>query len=705
MATPDPFAALRAAVNGPQVAPLPPNQLIPTNMAAGDVLSKTQGADDAFNQLRASIGGTQKLNKGLITWGPRMNAFAQGIGSTVPKLPGYTDTPDNVLLNPQGKLAQAYLPAMQQIQQQNTADIGAHPYINAAGKLAGATAVSMGPMEGVGGAADLLLPAAKGIMGDLARRSAIGALEGGTFGLVPQPQAGQTRLGNTISNAVVGGAAAPVLGAVGLAGNKVLGGLGSMGKKMLMPTQSAKNTVRDIIADSRLGSSNLPMPVTGAKFSLGGSTLDPGIQSLEQAVRARNVEGLSNEAVFQAQMRQNNAGLTGKLNAMHNPKLTPEESSTLGHTALQNARDTMGNKEDILWGEVPGDADINIPHIYNAARNWYDGLTVSEQRALGKSGINPMDDLSAIQQRYGIQAPFNEIKTWRSGLSSDIRDANPNTARLLRQLDKRVMDTLGSGQGFTGQETEAAAAYNPARFYTSDIHNKYFTPDVEKWLTKDPAKLLHDVTSTPAKMDAYLNAASQATDQGVAAKEALRNYLIGSAKGASQMSARGGDTPFINGQSLEEWLTDKKNVLGKVFQPNEIQNLHDIAQGAYRNIASEAASPRVGSNTIQKYLSNKNLSGPMAAAELGGVHGKIAASIRDMLIGRYRGASEKLLRDALLNVDDPEVQALLKETPSPKAYDALSKKIHPATWRRIKALVPRTISRVVVPQYRISQQP
>src|SRR6185437_12185014 len=93
---------------------------------------------------------------------------------------------------------------------------------------------------------------------------------------------------------------------------------------------------------------------------------------------------------------------------------------------------------------------------------------------------------------------------------------------------------------------------------------------------------------------------------------------------------------------------------------DELEQMQNMADASYRNIATEAATPRVGSNTLQKFIGNQNL--PGVPGKLGG----IANSMRDMLVGKYRGQTEQLLRDTLRDPQNKGLQALLDKPATPE---------------------------------------
>lgn len=506
---------------------------------------------------------------------------------------------------------------------------------------------------------------------------------------------GATTPGNPTINIPAGA----TLGLAGEGGAKLLGtglglgvktakGVGSLIGEMAFPKEKAVQTVSRILQDAALGTSNPPAPLghLPINLSLGGQTMDPGLQSMERVVSSSITHGVPNEAAFQAQQRANNAVLSDNLDKFHSPQATFDNAANAGKKALSASHAELKKEENSLW-QVPEiqNANVNIPNVYNAARDWYDALPISTQKALGPNGVAPIDELSAIQGRHGIQAPFNEISAWASNLEGTIRKTlkgYPNLQRVMGNLKKAVMDSIGTGSGFNNTETAAGQAYRNATQHTWNIHNVYF-PDgntgptsslnVAKWLKTDPAKLMDQVTSTPTTMDAYLRAASQAPDKGASAMQALRDHLALTAKDVSSGSARGGDTPFINGQKLKAWIADKLPVLSKVFSPSEIQRLSDIGEGAYRNIASEAASPRTGSNTLNKYLGENEIKRMMNQTKIGGVAGHVVTSVRDALLGKYQGETQRLLRDAFLNTNEPEITALMSAPPTPQNMAAANK--------------------------------
>ena len=597
---------------------------------------------------------------------------------------------------PFGKLGESYREHLAKAQAENAPIMeqfeNAHPLSATLGEMAGQILPTAPLGEGVGAIAGKLTAPllAKGM--PLAARMAGRAL--------PLSAVGATYGATTSGNPAINIPAGAALGPLGYGATKLLGaglelapkavkGIGSLIGEMAFPKEKAAQTVSKILQDATVGTQNLPTPLghLPINLSLGGQTLDPGLQSLERVVSSSTTHGVPNEGAFEAQQRANNAVLSDNLDKFHSPQATFDKAANAGKKALSDSNAELKKEESSLW-QLPEiqNANVNIPNVYNAARDWYDALPISTQKALGQNGVAPIDELSAIQGRHGIQAPFSEISAWASNLEGTIRKTlkgYPNLQRVMGNLKKTVMDSIGTGSGFNNTETAAGQAYRNATQHTWNIHNVYF-PDgstgptsslnVAKWLKTDPSKLMNQVTSTPATLDAYLRAASQTPDKGASAVQAVRDHLALTAKDISAGSARGGDTPFINGQKLKGWLTDKLPVLSKVFNPNEIQRLSDIGEGAYRNIASEAASPRTGSNTLNKYLGGNEIKRMMGQKNIGGgIVGHAVTSVRDALLGKYQGETQRLLRDALLNTKEPDIIALMAASPTPQNMAAAQK--------------------------------
>jgi hypothetical protein len=544
----------------------------------------------------------------------------------------------------------------------------------------GADVANTAPFAMAGG--EVVAPLADAVKGAgflpaLGRAAISGAGQGaGTAAAMPADDM-IDRLENMGTGAVAGGALNSAFSGVGAAASKVLPPVAEFGAKLFSPKATAARTVGNILADASTGTDAGAAPLAGTTLTAGGQTLDPGLQSLEQAVRSRGVNGLSNESMFQVQQRANNKAALDSLGAIANPKAVASEASTSAHNALSAARDALGEQEGTLWGKVPLDTPVNASQTASDLDKYVAKQSFTNQRIIKRLAQEPLDDFKAALSHYApdeatstepTQMPFGEIKDLRSSLGSAIRKAaaagDDNGARLLRGLDGQLLTSLGRENAFTKGAQNLGAAYNSAREFTAALHNTHFPPEVQNLLDKDPAKFLDAVTSTPQQLTGFLNAAKNAPDKGEGAIQAVRDYLLSKGVGQNSMSARGGTEPFLNGQGLQKWLMQNRGVLSKVFKPDELKQMEAGATSAYRNIASEAASPRIGSNTIQKYLGNRGISGQMAQGDLGsGVVGKAAGGVRNLLLGRYQVATEKLLRDSLLNPKDPDVVAALGSQP------------------------------------------
>lgn len=580
------------------------------------------------------------------------------------------------------------------------------------GTYAPTSVLSMAPGgEGVGMAARLgtdALPAATSLLGRAAAWAAPKAAQGAAYGA-------QTP-GDTPTNIAAGAALGPAadlagagLGKLASAGAKAASGVGDFGAKLFQPDASAQRTVQKIIGASRIGADETPAPaIPGASFTQGGDTLNPGIQSLEQAVRQRVAGNMPNEAVFQSQQRANNDAIHSAINGVEDATVTPDKTSAAAQTALQGARDTLSENESKLWQQIPMSTKVDAANTASAVDSYINKQSVTNQRIIQRSAGDFLDDFKATVSKYADEAdgetqvkmPFGEVKDLRSTLGQSIRDAqksgNSNAVRLLKGLDEKLLGSLGDENALlgvpepTGNATLDSAlvksskmdgtvtgqqlgdAYNAARGFTADIHNNYFPRDVQGLLDKDPSKVLDAATSTPDKLDAFLNAASQAPDKGAAATKAVRQYLLNKALSGASMSARGGTKAFINGQTLGKYLTENQAALSKVFSADEMNTLDAAAKGAYRNIATEAASPRLGSTTINNLFKNQNVTTQMIPSVPGqnAVVAKAAASGINKLLGRYSNATELKLRDALL---DPSANAKLFQAPAsgPSLIDLL----------------------------------
>lgn len=534
--------------------------------------------------------------------------------------------------------------------------------------------------------------------------------------------------GNTGENMLAGAALGPLgeglisgIGKAAVMGTHGYNSLMDMGEKMFQPQQAARKAVTAMIQETRTGGGPRIAPsVPGVSFTASNSSLDPGLQSLERAAQSRNVGGLPNEAVFQSQQRGNMTALNKQFGTLGNIAKAPEESSRDISQALQDTQSALKAQEKNLWGMVPENTPVNIDQTTAALDKHMNGLTMADRATLEKHAGEPIKILRDIAVKYAnpeedqIMAPFSEIKGVRSMLTS-AKNAlgnkmssayNPNAARIVSNFDNKLLSALGNENAFVPDIQDLGQNYNAARQFTSDLHTKYLTPDVTDMLYTDPSKVGNVVTSTPDMLDKYLNATSQAPDGGVAAKQAVRNFLARKAFDKAAMSSRGAgmDVPYINGERLNDFVGENKNLLGKVFNPDEIQNFKNIAQDAYRSTASESANPRVGSNTINKYLGNKGMdesigkkviskgSQAVTGGALGSLFGPVGASIgaasavagstvKEALLNRFRGQTEKLLRDTLLNANDPEVQAILN---APPTFQNLSRAMNMAN--RMKAI-------------------
>lgn len=570
------------------------------------------------------------------------------------------------------------------------------------GMYAPTSILSMAPLgEGVGGLAEKGLAGAPSLAPRIAAFMGRSGATGAAYG-AQMP-------GDTPTNIAIGAGLGPLgegaikgLGLAATVAKKSGGGIADLTRQMANPEQEARDTVQKILQESATGNPVLqPSSQPGVNLTAGGQSLDPGIQNLEQVVRSRNVGGVANEALAQAQQRQNNAVIRGRFGQIAATDTPLADASTAAHDALTGAQEARGAQEKELWKQVPMTTPVDAAKTSAAVDGYINKQTVTNQRVIQRAAGDFLDDFKATVAKYAsdgadetqVRMPFGEIKDLRSTLGQSIRDAqksgNSNAVRLLKGMDDRLLSNLGDENALLGMpeatgsavldsaQAKAAKfggavtaqdlgdAYNAARKFTADTHGTYFPKDVQGYLDTDPAKMLDSVTKTPENVKAYLNAAGQHADGGAAAKKALRDYFMSKAMATTKLSARGGDTPFMDGQKLKTWLNTNRGQLAQVFSGDELQQMGALSDAAYRNIATEAATPRVGSNTLQKFMGNQNL--PSVPGKMGGV----ANSIRDMLVGKYRGETEKLLRDTLMDPQDKGLQQLLEKPPSPQNMNAL----------------------------------
>lgn len=561
------------------------------------------------------------------------------------------------------------------------------------GLYAPTSLLSMAPLgEGVGGlAAKATAPLsasaniAPRLAGFLARSGATGA---GYGAQMP---------GDTATNIVAGAALGPVGETVAKAiplaytlAKKTGSGIADLTRQMVNPAQEAKNTVQKIVQESSTGNPALTAsPIPGVNLTAGGQSLNPGLQNLEQVIRSRNIGGVANEAVAQAQQRQNNSIIRGRFGQIASTNTPLQTSSTAASDALNDAQEARKAQETSLWQQVPESTQVDAVKTSSAIDSYINKQSVTNQRVIQRAAGDFIGDFKAAVAKYAqegdeetqVKMPFQEIKDLRSTLGQSIRDAqtsgNNNAVRLLKGMDDKLLSTLGDENALlgapeaTGPLGSAQAklnkmngvvtaqdlgdSYNAARNFTAQTHGNYFTKDVRGFLNQDPAKMLDSVTKTPENMKAYLNAASQAPDGGAKATQALRDYLLSKGIDSASMSARGGTEKFLNGQTLKDWLQHNQGILSHVFSGDELNQMGQLSDAAYRNIATEAATPRVGSNTLQKFIGNQNLPG------VPGKFGAAANSIRDMLVGKYRGQTEQLLRDTLFDPQNKGLQQMLDQ--------------------------------------------
>lgn len=593
------------------------------------------------------------------------------------------------------------------------------------GLYAPTSILSMAPLgEGVGGAAaqgvERLIPATpEAIAAAKALGKAVPIGTGAGRNLLPKIAANAMRSGatgaaygaqmpgDTLTNIETGAALGPLgegaikgvtLGA--RFGGTAFNAASDLSRQMFNPEQEAQNTVRKIVQESATGNPLLtPSPVPGVNLSAGGQSLDPGLQNLEQVIRSRNVGGVGNEAVAQAQQRQNNSIIRGRFGQIASINTPLQKASTDAADALNEAQDARKAQETELWKQVPENTQVDAAKTSSAIDSYINKQSVTNQRVIQRAAGDFIGDFRAAVAKYAqegdegtqVKMPFQEVKDLRSTLGQAIRDAqnsgNSNAVRLLRGMDDKLLSTLGDENALLGAPDATGAlgsaqaklnkmngvvtaqdlgdSYNAARNFTAQTHGNYFTKDVQGFLKQDPAKMLDSVTKTPENMKAYLNAASQAPDGGAKATQALRDYLLSKGIDSASMSARGGTEKFLNGQTMKDWLQANQGVLSHVFSSDELNQMDQLADASYRNIATEAATPRVGSNTLQKFIGNQNLPG------LPGKVGAAANSIRDMLVGSYRGKTEQLLRDTLFDPQNQNLQQMLDQPMTPANMNKL----------------------------------
>lgn len=576
------------------------------------------------------------------------------------------------------------LPGEQNYRQQQS-DL--NPVAYGLGWLGGtfASSAPLGELAGLGGKALVSgIPEGAGLLGRFTKFAVPNASMGAAYG------AQQT--GNPVKNAGLG-----ALVGVGIPGVMKVGGkaldlasnpetwqsIGDVVSQFSNPDAAARQTVGKIITESAAnpGLKLQPSPIQGVNLTAGGQTLDPGLQSLERIIRSRNVGGVSNEAYAQNLQRNSNQAIRDNFSTagLGDVSANIDKTSTAAHSALTDAINARSEQEQNLWSKVPASTLVSADKATMAIDNFINNQSVTNQRIIQRHAGDFIGDFKAAVSKYiddsngdiQIKMPFSEIKDLRTTLGQSIRDAqearNDNAVRLLRGIDGTLLKSLGKENAFLDggvSSKELGDAYNAARFYTYDSEKNYFPKSVQQFLRQDPANMLSSVTSSPQNLDAYLKAVSQAPDGGASGRQAVRDYLISKMVGTASGSSRGGELSngFINGRTLQKSLDANDQILQKVFNPDEIQQIKNLADAAHRNIATEAATPRVGSNTLEKFMGNENIPG------IGTVAGKYsgqANALVNWMTKDYRGKTEKLLRDTLFDPQNSELQQMLSN-PTPE---------------------------------------
>jgi len=485
----------------------------------------------------------------------------------------------------------------------------------------------------------------------------------------------------TAETSVLQGPPAPIK--PGLVG-QALDEIKDVGARIVSPQQRAQQAVGSVLNRSATNPSAVINAVKApVQLSTAGTSLDPGIMSLERAVRMRSTpEEGANEAFFQNQQGKTNSVIRGMFDQLGNTTKAPEEASTDAYTALAKQYEQAQAREKELWSKVPDNTKLNIGNTINAINKYMANQSLTNQRIISRTAANPIDDLRAVFDHYSkggslepedVQIPFSEIKDIRSSLGEVTRNAGANgdrnAARLLKGLDDTILNSLGNENAFAPGAKQLGKAYNDARFFTSNMRSQQFTPEVMNLFDQDPSKAAQYIFQSPESIESYLNAAGN-TPQ---AKKALGDYLTSTLVNRSNVAARGGIENFTNGQTLDKWIAQNPKTLEKVFTPKQIQTLKNIASLSKRNIAAEQATPRIGSDTIGKGLGNKVLDNYLGNSR-----------VVKFLTKPYAGQFETNLRNALLDPDTAkQLMQAAQNMPKTKALPSVYEQ-----W--LQAQLPRT---------------
>lgn len=478
---------------------------------------------------------------------------------------------------------------------------------------------------------------------NLLTRAGLGAAaDTGTGALVGAAQplgTGDSRLANT---ATYGGGA----GITSFGGRLLAGGLGSLASKIpLIRDPVARYQVGKFLneqAGSDLGPQTENAINTAQNFVPGfqpttaGLTKNMDLGGIERAV-AQNPTikmpgGQTAQSAFLARGGQNRQAIRVAMDTLApgSVEASPTDlAQNIGKT-VNDIVDAAQKKESEIWNnkdflKLP----VNVTRVKQGVQSWMDTLPVDDQSALPKD-ILPR--IQAIQTKYGPTAPFNEIKALRSNILADARGAentSPNQARLLKQLGGQIMSNLGTGEGFTAQETAAGQAFRNASEFTRDMHATLdpLHTAISKAQTEESTVgpwLLNASKPVPERTQAFVTAGNKYLGNADAAPEAARDYLVNAITNAPSVTPKNPNSP-VSSAGLGRMLKNNWPTIQKLFPDQARQDVLKGIQATSEmgDFTANLKPQDIGSDTTSKLLGNMWMSEHLGhGVSLGNIWGR-----------------------------------------------------------------------------------
>lgn len=459
-------------------------------------------------------------------------------------------------------------------------------------------------------------------------------------------------------------------------------------------------------------------PLPGTKYTVGQTTNNPGLLSLERTLQQRNAGGAGDVMLQEAnRTASNNTAVRDAIEKIGNLGTDAPAAMSARLEAADKAAKIATRAK---WKAVGIDDNTNVPIGWLKTRvtDYLGGLKVAEKKAI------PPDVLATLEE-LPKGSSLGEIQAWRADVGDKVRAAfragETNKGRILGGLADTIstfLDDVPTLSAKSGMTPEKMALYNEARAATRSMKQTFNEPpDVRKALAVDshgadrlPVSATADQfikagKGGPEALNSYLKAVGNDQEGLQAARDAFAQKFLKSIEGVGTDVS--GNSPIIAGKT-EKFLDQYGHVVNsKLFTAPQRDLLSRIQNATEIGARTMRSGPKGGSDTAAKLIGNKYLDvliGPdagkllNAGSTLGGaLAGHLVGGPVGALAGAFTGigaakVGDRFLERALYEAPREKVINLLQEAISdPQLAKALMMKTRPGQLQLLPAPVRKKI--------------